>query len=226
VSERIGFFGGTFDPPHKGHVELAKLAMERMHLDKVLMAPAGRQPFKTGETGADFRERMEMVKRACEGVARLEPSEMDAPRADGTLNYTVDTIARLKKEQPEAEIFLLLGADAMEGLGRWHRAEDLPAMAELVEVARPGYELARSARALAKCLPKGWRAAQHIKHDGVDEWELVSDDGRRSVVQVLAELEQDVSATELRAKLERGEGWDWLPARVAEFVRERGLYGA
>ncbi len=238
---RIGLLGGTFDPIHRGHVELARLARERLRLERVLLAPAGVQPVKSGEGsgvesgGASWEERLAMVELAVEGVEGLEASAVDAPRGDGRPNFSSETVARLAEElagdggEP-AEIIFLMGADTFAGFRRWHDPLGLLQRADLGVASRPGYVLAREGAEVAKFLPDG---AKFLGKEEMGEGEeqnaaaLVYLCGSALVrVYVLRELAEDIAATELRAELARGRGWEWLDARVAAYVRERGLYGS
>ncbi len=94
----IGFFGGSFDPPHRGHIALARLAMDRLGLDRVLLAPVGVQPLKRDRPQADYSDRVAMTRLAIEGQPGLEVSLIDAPRADHRPNYTIDTLRALRSD--------------------------------------------------------------------------------------------------------------------------------
>jgi nicotinate (nicotinamide) nucleotide adenylyltransferase len=157
---RIGLLGGTFDPVHRGHVDLARLARERLRLERVLLAPAGVQPLKSGEVpGASWEERLRMVTLAVEGVAGLEASAVDAPRESGRPNYSAETVERLAEELAgdgdATEIIFLMGADAFAGFRRWHDPEGLMRRADLAVVSRPRYELPREGLEVAKLMPEG-----------------------------------------------------------------------
>ncbi|HTX49139.1 MAG TPA: nicotinate-nicotinamide nucleotide adenylyltransferase, partial [Caulobacteraceae bacterium] len=123
---KIGLFGGSFDPPHCGHIALAKLAMERLGLERVLLAPVGLQPLKRDRPQASFADRVAMTRLAIEGEAPLELSLIDAPRTDGRPNYTIDTVRALRAQLPgEDQLICLMGADSFLGIGKWYRASDL-----------------------------------------------------------------------------------------------------
>ncbi|HMD18855.1 MAG TPA: nicotinate (nicotinamide) nucleotide adenylyltransferase, partial [Alloacidobacterium sp.] len=123
---RIAFFGGTFDPPHRGHLAIAQAAAERLRLDRVLFAPVGNQPLKHDSSVASFDDRVAMVKLAISGDRRFELSTIDAPRLDHRPNYTIDTIRLLKESlQPKDHLFCLVGADSFLSLPRWYRAAEL-----------------------------------------------------------------------------------------------------
>ncbi|CAN5404258.1 nicotinate-nucleotide adenylyltransferase [soil metagenome] len=194
---RVALFGGTFDPIHRGHLAIAGAAADAFGLDTVLFAPAGRQPLKLNSTPTTFEDRLAMVELACGSDARFCASALDAPHADGSANYTVDTLAALILERPGDQIFVLAGADSFLDLPRWREPARLLQLAEWIVVSRPGFSL--------------------------DDFNgLALPPGR---VHRLESVHEDVSATELREKLERGEDCSaMVPAAVLEYVRERGLY--
>lgn len=138
---RVGYFGGTFDPPHSAHLYLAQLAAERFALDTVLLAPTGVQPLKQQAPGADYADRLAMVRLLCGGDSRLQASEIDAPHGDGSPNYTIDALQHLQLEMPQAEIFALAGADSFLTLRQWHQPDRLLKLAQWIVVSRPGFSL-------------------------------------------------------------------------------------
>ena len=147
---RVALFGGSFDPPHLGHLYIARAAAERLGFDRVLFAPTGRQPLKQGGA-AGFADRLAMAELlVCE--QGFEVSDVDAPR-EGAPNYTVDTVARARPLQPDgAELFFIAGADSFLSLKHWREPELLLRRGRLLEgwvlAARPGFPLGELARAL------------------------------------------------------------------------------
>ena len=136
---RVALFGGSFDPPHRGHIAVAMAAADAFRLDRVLFAPVGLQPLKRNAVSAPFADRLAMAGLACGADDRLMASDVDAPKKDGTPNYTVDTLAELQMEMPGVEFFALVGLDAFLDMGRWREPERLRALAEWIVVTRPGY---------------------------------------------------------------------------------------
>src|SRR5580698_4249203 len=98
---RVALFGGSFDPPHHGHIAIATAAADVFDLDSVLFAPVGRQPLKADGASASFADRLAMVELACGADKRFAASDLDAPRGDGGPNYTVEALAALHKAMPE-----------------------------------------------------------------------------------------------------------------------------
>jgi nicotinate-nucleotide adenylyltransferase len=147
VGERIGVFGGTFDPPHVGHLVTAVDVRHELGLDRVLLVVANRPWQKAGSRAiTPAVDRLAMVRAAVGDVESLEASSMEIDR--GGDSYTADTLAELQDEQPDAELFVILGADAAAGLATWERADEVRALATLVVVDRPG--------SLSASVPDGW----------------------------------------------------------------------
>ena len=208
---RVAFFGGTFDPIHRGHLALASAAADAFALDRILFAPVGRQPLKPEGTTASFADRLAMVTLAlaesttnirqpatCDFVA----STLDAPHADGSPNYTVDILATLQQQLSSATLFVLTGADSFLALRRWRAPDQLLALAEWIVVSRPGSPLTE-----AQFAPLALTAAQ------------------RSRIHLLPTVDEDVSATDLRRRLQAGEPCPGLltPA-VAAYIHSHHLY--
>jgi nicotinate-nucleotide adenylyltransferase len=136
---RIAFFGGSFDPPHIGHLGIARAAQRALNLDTVLFAPVGRQPLKPAGPAASFEDRVAMTSIAIAGNPHFELSLIDAPVAGSPApNYTADTLLRLRQSLPsDAELYLLLGSDSFTALSKWHRAAEIPFLANLIVASRP-----------------------------------------------------------------------------------------
>ncbi|MFP5327719.1 MAG: nicotinate-nucleotide adenylyltransferase [Acidimicrobiia bacterium] len=145
---RVGVLGGTFDPIHNGHLVAASDVRFALALDVVLLVVAHRPWQKQSRVLLDSRERLAMVEAAVEEVAGLEASAVDIER--GGLTFTVDTLADLQDQMPDAELFLIVGADVAETLDTWERVEEVQSRCILAVVARPGSGV--DATALA-----GWR---------------------------------------------------------------------
>ncbi len=136
-SERLGVLGGTFDPPHIGHLVAAVNASHALSLDRVLLVVSNIswQKVETRPITA-AAERLEMVRAAVHGHPGLEASDVEL-RLGGE-SSTATTLEHLRSESPGRELFLILGADAAAGLDTWRRPEVLPELATLVVVDRPG----------------------------------------------------------------------------------------
>ncbi len=193
---RVAFFGGSFDPIHRGHLAVASAAADRFALDTVLFGPTGRQPLKPTGASATFADRLAMTTLACAADPRFAASDCDAPRPDGRPNYTVDVLIELQTRLPGATIFNLVGIDSFLGVPRWREPERLMQLAEWIVVSRPGFSFAD--------LPAP-APGSRIHH--------------------LDSIHEDVSATELRHRLLEGDPCaDLIPASVAAYIRDHTLY--
>jgi nicotinate-nucleotide adenylyltransferase len=133
---RLGVFGGTFDPPHTGHLAVAQDVLERLELDRVLFVPAGRPPHKTNGDLADAELRLAMVAAAVESDSRFRVSDMEVRRAG--VSYTVDTLEALAETAPGADLFLLLGVDQWASFGGWRLPRRIGELCRLVVMSREG----------------------------------------------------------------------------------------
>lgn len=134
---RLGVFGGSFNPPHIGHVVVASDAFEALNLDKLLIVPANANPLKgVNPGGASSAQRLRMTQLAFAGDPRFEVSDMEIAR--GGLSYTVDTLEQLSKENEGAELVLLMGMDALASLGQWVRPERIKELAKFAVLTRSG----------------------------------------------------------------------------------------
>jgi nicotinate-nucleotide adenylyltransferase len=199
---RIALFGGTFDPPHRGHLGAATLAAQAFRLDKVLFAPVGIQPLKEGRPTTPYAHRLAMVRLACAGDPRFEPSMIDSPRPGGAPNYTVDTLASLRRQFPSATLFCLVGADSFLSLPHWKKPHRLLALAEWIVISRPGSPL-----------------------NDLTTLNLTPEELGR--VHCIETMQDEISATDLRRRLAAGEDVaGLLPSAVAAYIRRHGLYRA
>lgn len=136
---RIGVMGGTFDPIHYGHLVAAEEARYQLDLDRVLFVPAGRPWQKEDVTSATHR--LEMTRLATQSNERFEVSTLEIDRRGPT--YTVDTLRQLRREQRDASLFFVTGADAILDILTWKDANEALGIATFVAASRPGYDLDR-----------------------------------------------------------------------------------
>lgn len=147
AAARIGVFGGTFDPPHVGHLVAAVNVRHALDLDEVLLVVANEPWQKLGSRPiTPAADRLAMVEAAVAGVAGLAACDLEIGR--GGHSYTADTLVELAERHPGAALFLVLGADAATGLPTWERVEEVRERASLVVVDRPG--------APPPAIPAGW----------------------------------------------------------------------
>lgn len=197
--QRIGVLGGTFDPIHYGHLAIAEEAGWALQLDRIYVVPTARQPLKQHEHSATPPQRMEMVRCACAGNPLLLPSEIELRRPPPS--YTVDTLEELRAEiGPHAELWFILGADALADFPRWQAAERILALAHLAAVARPGatFDPAR----LEAALP-----------------------GLSARTTLLEGPALEISSSGLRQRIAAGRPVRYqMPDRVCDYIAAQGLY--
>jgi len=131
---RTVLFGGTFDPVHNAHIEVAREVLRRFAVERVVFVPAARPPHKGEGTFASFDDRVHMVELACEGEPRFGVSRIEEEFAR---SYSILTIERML-EQGRGPLSFLIGADAFADIETWHRWEDVVRLVEFIVVTRPG----------------------------------------------------------------------------------------
>ena len=139
MSERIGLYGGSFDPIHFGHLIPARSIAERLALSRVVLIPSARPPHKHSGTVADVRDRLAMATLAVQGDPLFQVSDVELHREGPS--YTFDTVQQFRAMlHPAAELFWIIGADSLPELPTWYRISELVAAVTIVTVARPGWE--------------------------------------------------------------------------------------
>jgi nicotinate-nucleotide adenylyltransferase len=201
MGKRIGIFGGTFNPVHRGHLALARAARDRCGLDRILWVPAAQPPHKPLAGGASIDDRLEMVRLAIAAEPGMELSLVDAQRPGPS--YAIDTLRLLEKQCPGAHWHWLLGQDGLADLPDWYRAGELIPRCCWIVVPRPG--------------------------SGADPKQAMADltDRFGAVFVLLAGFKCDTSSTRVREQLASGQaGWEaLLPEPAAAYIRKCGLYG-
>ncbi|HWY77656.1 MAG TPA: nicotinate-nucleotide adenylyltransferase [Verrucomicrobiae bacterium] len=134
--QRIGIFGGSFDPVHLGHLLVAQAALEEVALDRLYFVPAAQSPFKPGTVPSPPAERLRLLHLALAGQNHCEIDEQEIER--GGISYTIDTVRNYTKRFPGARLFYLIGADHVPSLTKWREADELARLAEFVVIPRPG----------------------------------------------------------------------------------------
>jgi len=194
---RIGIMGGTFDPVHSGHLEIARAVRDAMALDGVMLLPAGDPPHKRRKAGK--RDRMEMTRLAA-AEAGFEACAEEIER-EGT-TYTVDTLTAFHRQRPEVEWVYIIGADTLKVLDSWRNFPQIAKLCEFAAVGRPGIgEAAVQARI-----------------------EEISSKYGAKISRVDA-VGPEISSTLVRERAARGESIaDLVPPPVENYIREKGLY--
>lgn len=219
---RVGLFGGSFDPPHYGHVALARLARERLELDRILVAPVASQPLKPELAPTNFADRVAMARLAFANEPGLEISLVDAPRPDGRSNYTLDTVRELRRSLgPQDALFCIMGADSFLTLGKWYRSAELVMACDFIVGARPGFDLSHAEGALPESV-EAMQLPTPLPHTQLLE---LSREGHHSRLYLLMDLAEDVSASQIRSALRgKSESGRVLDPAVEQYIRAHRLY--
>lgn len=212
---RIGAYGGTFDPVHNGHMEVARAVSLEFELDRMLLIPAHRPPHKDARWISDAYHRYAMAVLATldEPLMSVSTIELEAPDKP----YSFETVERLKQSYgSQTELFFVVGADSFEEIDTWREPARLLASANLIAVARPGYEVGTAH------LPGPLRASiVDLRSPAAVERD--HRDGCRVYLTDCANNE--VSSTEIRRMVRSGESIAGLvPSGVASYIEKYGLY--
>lgn len=193
---RIGVFGGSFDPPHIGHLLVVIDAMEQLALDRIILVPAAQQPLKQGMVQSPPAQRLAMVRALVGDDPRFEVDPLEITR--GGLSFTVETLGTLAARLPGAELFLLAGADVLQTFAKWRDPETVRRQATLVVLTRGGEGSAPT---------------------------VVPPDFPGGAPLLLPTRRVDVSSTEVRARLSAGRSIrGFVPESVVDHIRSAGLY--
>lgn len=196
MTRRIGFFGGTFDPIHFGHLNLAVQIKEAHQLDQVFFSPANFSPEKTGAPPlAPKKARREMVEIAIADVKEFTLLDIELEREGPS--YTIDTIEFLLQKYPDTEFFLILGEDILPGLPKWKDVDRLITLAPPLVGCRPGAKQPLLPSHLEKAIAEG-----------------------RTIIPSM-----DISSTELRELLHQKKYCgQWIPSKVLDYIHQHQLY--
>jgi nicotinate-nucleotide adenylyltransferase len=197
---RIGIFGGTFDPPHVGHLISAADALDALSLDRLLFIPAAAQPLKVGRAIASPIQRLEMTVLMAGDEARMVADAIEIERAG--LSYSVDTVRELTRRSPGNEWYVIVGADVVRSFAKWRDPLAIMEMAGLVILRRGDIDPASVA---------GWMPRD--------------EQGRMPAYQVLDSRRVDVTSTEIRARVAAGRPIrGFVPDAVQSYIERGGLY--
>ena len=237
--KRVAFFGGSFDPPHLGHLAVASAARAALGLDTVLFAPVGAQPLKPRGSTAAFAHRLAMTRLAIAGEPGFAISLADAPKPSGAPNYTLETLHSLRAGlPPDGALFCLMGADSFAGLRRWHRSAEIPFVAPLIVASRPSrsrWQLDDLRTVLPEGLtmesaPGSEAAGSNIE---VRSYLLRNPAADSAPFYLLPGLNIEISASQFRDRIREQlraasaspiAAHELLPKAVFDYIRAHGLY--
>lgn len=222
----VALFGGTFDPVHRGHLAVARAAMERFALGKVLFVPANVQPLKQNTAVTPYVHRYAMVALAVAGEKKFVPSLLEAPDPEqpSLPSYTIDTVRTLKGSLRKSDkLFILIGIDAFVHIAKWRESEALLRSCEFIVANRPGYSLADVARALPEAMrPEAMVTQLFRKQKPSGELAIGG-----TMIHLLEEVKDPASATKIRTTAAKGGNLGKVVGEsVAEYIRKEGLYRA
>ena len=195
--ERIGIMGGSFNPIHERHIEMAACAKREQKLERIIFLPTGNPPHKR-EGLEDAEDRFEMTRLAVQGIPGFTASRMEIDR-EGVI-YTVDTLSKLRKQMPDTAFDYIIGEDTLLDLPNWRKPDKVFSLCRFLVCCRTTEDVENLP--IVKKLEK-----------------------RGATFEFLALPPSDVSSTAVREKLSRGETPGEIPPQVLEYIRQMGLYG-
>ncbi len=213
IKERIGLFGGTFNPPHMGHVNSMLTILNRLKLDRVVVIPNSKNPLKPITDGPTPEQRLVMTEKMVKTYEELSVDNLEVEK--GGESYTYETIKKYSEKHSAEDIHLIVGIDTFDGFGRWKNFEEILTSCNLVVTSRSGHYL-----------PLGIEELPQGVQDLVAEYDrqfIVLQTGR--TIQFVQLDDMDVSATEIRKKLRFGKKVEeFLALEVVDYIKEEGLY--
>lgn len=202
MAERIGILGGTFDPPHNAHLILAQHAYEELDLDKVLFVPAGVPPHKTS-TRTSVDDRIKMLEAAIDGEAHFYLSRVEIDRPGP--HYTIDTVRIIQDQNPDAELFFIMGEDVYRDLPNWDRPQEM-------------FETCKLAVAVMR------RPGQNRSELRLDMHQQVIPDLEKNALLLTSPL-VEFSSTDIVSRLTHGKSVRYMvPDSVIEYISQHELY--
>jgi|SRR5579884_992060 len=194
---RLGILGGTFDPIHYGHLFVAEEARVRFRLEKVLFVPNASPPHKKDYRVTEAHHRFDMAQIAIRDNPAFECSPLELQRPGPS--YTVDTLAALHAQMPEAELFYITGRDAIAEILTWRRPEEVIRLATFIAAARPGFDSM--------------------------EWMAGLPDAYQGRILLLGSTDLGISSTDIRERIRTGLPARYLtPDEILEYIHRHHLY--
>ena len=201
-NKKIGVLGGTFNPPHFGHLKLAKSALNKLKLDKIIFIPAGIPALKKSNL-APAKDRLKMASLLINAEPKFKILDYEIKKREKS--YTIDTIKYLKRKYRNSKIYWLIGEDSLREISeeKWKGKLKILDLANFVVFTRPNHEF------ILKCLPKKFEKNKEIALKKV----------------ILMKKKIPVSATKIREKIGKGQSVEkFLPKKVAKYIKEKKLY--
>lgn len=205
---KLGLFGGTFDPIHRGHLSMARAFADELQLQQVIFIPAGDPYHKTTATRTAATERLHMVELAIADDARFAASDIDMVRSGAT--YTVDTLQILRQYYPQDELWWLIGMDSLLTMHTWHRFRDIFQLANVAVAARNDEKIQQVAPQMQDLVVQGLGREKSSS---------------RGQLRLLQWQPEDISSTQIRAAVKQHQDIAaWVTPPVANYIDQHGLY--
>ena len=197
--KKLGILGGTFDPIHLGHVHLAEAVYDALNLEALVFIPAFIAPHKVGHDFAPAKARLAMTRLAVAGKENYFVSDREVVKTG--VSYTINTLQELHKENPDYDLYFIIGADSLTQLHTWHRIQEMLQLTTFVAAGRPGY---RDPLDIA------------LKNLG---------EAAKEKIILLETPEYEISSTEIRTRIRQGLSLEGLvPPAVEAYIKEKKLY--
>ena len=197
---KVGILGGTFDPVHFGHLDIATQALKELSLDELIIVPVNLQPFKLDVPVTIGSHRVEMLKLAFEGMERLKISDYELNKDE--VSYTINTLNEFKKKYAGSEIWFLLGTDALLKIELWKNAKELLTQFNLVVGSRLGYKEEELDRQIS-----------HLEQTYMTR------------IHKITNKRLNISSTEIKKRIRQGKPLDKLvPLAVERYINQHALY--
>ncbi len=211
---KIGIFGGSFNPPHMGHINSLNTVLKKAGLDKIHVMPAVQNPLKLPVEGPTPEQRLEMVKKSLESYSQHFVAD-DQEIKRGGLSYTIDTIMNFRKKTAAEDLYLIMGVDNFESLNEWKDYKKILSETNLIVTTRPGFDLPADQDELPAFIK------DLVADFDFNFIELTT--GRN--IQFLTLKDVETSSSEIRKKLRLGKPVDqFLPLGVERFIKDNNLY--
>ncbi|MGZ4831780.1 MAG: nicotinate-nucleotide adenylyltransferase [Terriglobales bacterium] len=220
----VALFGGTFDPVHRGHLNVARAAQKAFDFGRIYFVPADIQPLKQKQAVTPFHHRYAMLALATREEKSFLPSLMEAPgeEARRTPSFTIDTVRRFRATLAKSDrLFFLVGIDSFMTIANWREPEALLREVEFVVASRPGFSLADIARALPESMRPKDAVTKPFAHKPATGDLVIGG----VTLHILAGVEENVSATQIRSSLAGGHSVSrFLDNAVAAYIVKMHLY--
>ena len=211
---RLGILGGTFNPIHLAHLQIARDVLSVCRLDRVLFVPAADPPHKPVASNTDFRHRLAMVDAAIANEPLFFSTDLEARRKGKS--YSVETLEQLKQEDPEGQLYFIIGLDSYRDIASWKEYHRLFELAHLVVVTRPGVQIDAPLKALPVAMHNNFcydAGSNKMRHKS------------GNYLIFLEETKLDISSTNIRSRTAAGLSVrNLVPAAVADYISRHALY--